>query len=199
MILPRVLPALVLLAWATAASAQQDDPAGRWEFFLEQRRSPGVPGWGARLQVARESVLRRAVPRLPPGTAAMRAGGLGTTAAASCAPPTGARAGPGWARASSPGPGAGPPSRASWSTRRRPARWTRPRSTPRPRAGSSSRPIRGSAGRRCSTAWSPICWCASTTARRSSRPWRAQLAQSHSSPDILYLSGSGTSTLTSTS
>ena len=58
MILPRVLPALVLLAWATAASAQQDDPAGRWEFFLEQRRSPGVPGWGARLQVARESWTR---------------------------------------------------------------------------------------------------------------------------------------------
>ena len=68
------LPVLALLAWASAASAQQDDPGGRWEFFLEQRRSPGFPGWGARLQVARESVLRRAVLRLPPGAAAARLG-----------------------------------------------------------------------------------------------------------------------------
>jgi len=72
--LSRILAAVALLAWASAASAQQDDPGGRWEFFLEQRRSPGVPGWGARLQVARESVLRRAVLRLPPGAAAARAG-----------------------------------------------------------------------------------------------------------------------------
>ena len=72
--LSRILPALVLLAWATAASAQQDDPGGRWEFFLEQRRSPGVPGWGARLQIARERVLRRPVLRLPPAAAAARAG-----------------------------------------------------------------------------------------------------------------------------
>lgn len=70
----RALPVLALLAWAAAASAQQDDPGGRWEFFLEQRRSPGFPGWGARLQVARESVLRRAVLRLPPGAAAARLG-----------------------------------------------------------------------------------------------------------------------------
>lgn len=71
----RALPVLALLAWAAPASAQQDDPGGRWEFFLEQRRSPGFPGWGARLQVARESVLRRAVLRLPPGAAAARIGG----------------------------------------------------------------------------------------------------------------------------
>ena len=70
----RALPVLALLAWASAASAQQDDPGGRWEFFLEQRRSPGFSGWGARLQVARESVLRRAVLRLPPGAAAARLG-----------------------------------------------------------------------------------------------------------------------------
>ncbi|MYH51135.1 MAG: hypothetical protein F4151_16840, partial [Gammaproteobacteria bacterium] len=70
----RVLPVLALLAWAAPASAQQDDPGGRWEFFLEQRRSPRFPGWGARLQVARESVLRRAVLRLPPGAAAARVG-----------------------------------------------------------------------------------------------------------------------------
>ena len=73
-LLSRILPVLVLLASATAASAQQDDPGGRWEFFVEQRRSPGVPGWGARLQVARESVLRRPVLRLPPGGAAARVG-----------------------------------------------------------------------------------------------------------------------------
>ena len=73
-LLSRILPVLVLLASATAASAQQDDPGGRWEFFVEQRRSPGVPGWGARLQVARESVLRRPVLRLPPGAAAARVG-----------------------------------------------------------------------------------------------------------------------------
>lgn len=61
--------ALVLLAEsAVPGSAREDDPAGRWEFFLEQRRSPGVLSWGARLQVARETVLRRMVLRLPPGT-----------------------------------------------------------------------------------------------------------------------------------
>ncbi len=74
-LLQGALSALILLACATAASAQQDDPGGRWEFFLEQRRSPGVPGWGARLQVAREAVLRRAVLRLPPGAAAASAAG----------------------------------------------------------------------------------------------------------------------------
>ena len=56
-----------LAAGATVAGAQTDDPARRWQFFLEQRRSPGLGGLGSRLQAARSAVLRRPARAAPPG------------------------------------------------------------------------------------------------------------------------------------
>lgn len=52
---------------AAASLLQTDDPARRWEFFLEQRRSPGLEGLGGRLQAARSAVLRRPMRITPPG------------------------------------------------------------------------------------------------------------------------------------
>ncbi len=58
-----LLAVAVLASFSGAATAQTDDPARRWAYFLEQRRSPGVGGLAARLQQARLQVLQRPILR----------------------------------------------------------------------------------------------------------------------------------------
>lgn len=80
----RVLPALMGVAasialvgpFTPAATAQEpdDDPARRWEFFIQQRRFPGTDRLGVRLQAARMEVLTRSRLTLAPSGAAVLGG-----------------------------------------------------------------------------------------------------------------------------
>ncbi|HZD05245.1 MAG TPA: hypothetical protein VE173_10015, partial [Longimicrobiales bacterium] len=59
---------------AAAGQEPDDDPARRWEFFIEQRRFPATDRLGARLQAARLDVLTRSRLALPPGGAGVLGG-----------------------------------------------------------------------------------------------------------------------------
>ena len=72
--LPLAAAVLVLGVGAEKSTGQTDNPRLRWEYFLEMRSSPGVTGLGQRLQAARQVVLGRPVPSLPPGVSAVRSG-----------------------------------------------------------------------------------------------------------------------------